>query len=295
MTTVGERGSVLVEFALIALVFSLLLATSVDFGRLMFSAQAIQDVARVAARELSVTPLGATLTFEQALADPLVVQRIYDPGYLVVNIDDPATDTDAEIDDYFANMPVVNRALRPLMIVDQPPGGPRLLRYPGALLLDAASPSGFTVGIPRVVARDASGVETIEWIAVIEEIRSDPLDPTTGPFSVAAPVVATQRGLVALRINYPYQAGALSGFQSNPAGPFEPSVDNPIVADDGAVAELNAPLVGTVIPEDPGAPAGPGAYSGPYGLGRQLAFAHTVRPFRKLLSAQAIYRREVFE
>ena len=39
-----------------------------------------------------------------------------------------------------------------------------------------------------------------------------------------------------------------------------------------------------------------GTYAGPYGLGRQLALAgRVVRPFRRLVSAQAIQRREVFE
>ena len=39
-----------------------------------------------------------------------------------------------------------------------------------------------------------------------------------------------------------------------------------------------------------------GPYAGPYGLGRQFALAgRTLRPFRKLISAQAIYRREVVE
>jgi hypothetical protein len=41
---------------------------------------------------------------------------------------------------------------------------------------------------------------------------------------------------------------------------------------------------------------GVGPYAGAYGLGRQLALGgRTVRPFRKLISAQAIYRREVVE
>ena len=41
------------------------------------------------------------------------------------------------------------------------------------------------------------------------------------------------------------------------------------------------------------APAG--VYAGPYGLGRQLALVRTLRPFRKLISAQAVFRREVFQ
>ena len=52
-----------------------------------------------------------------------------------------------------------------------------------------------------------------------------------------------------------------------------------------------------------------GTYGGPYGLGTQEAWANSqrtdtfpmpqvpagVRPFRRLVSAQAIYRREVFQ
>ena len=36
-------------------------------------------------------------------------------------------------------------------------------------------------------------------------------------------------------------------------------------------------------------------YNGDYGLGQQYAWAKTVRPYRSLISAQAIYRREVFQ
>jgi hypothetical protein len=103
----------------------------------------------------------------------------------------------------------------------------------------------------------------------------------TSAFSIASP----QRGLVALRINYPYQAAALSAYY--------PSTAHPIEANDGGVR---------VQPRadgfDPGTPVGSGqavgTYAGPFGLGRQFALGKSVRPFRKALTAQAIYRREVF-
>jgi len=39
-----------------------------------------------------------------------------------------------------------------------------------------------------------------------------------------------------------------------------------------------------------------GAYAGAFGLGQHFALAgQTVRPFRKLISTQAIFRREVFQ
>jgi hypothetical protein len=296
--TSAQRGSVLVEFALTSLVVSLLLAASVEFGRLMFSAQGLQDIARVAARELALIPLPADFTFDQALADPAVQSGIFDPARLVVDLDCFADD--AAIDSFFAGLPPVNRALRPLMIVDRS-RGLHLLRYPGALLADPSvmpgtCPSGgFTVGIPRVVERAADGVETIEWIPVVEEIRTDPADPLTGSFSLASP----QGGLVALRVNYPYQAAALSGFRQSVDGPFEPNLVGRIRASDeendevGQVNPGEAP--GDLLPDEPLDGQSLGAYAGVFGLGRQLAFAgERVRPFRKLLSAQAIYRREVF-
>ena len=60
---------------------------------------------------------------------------MFDPACLVVDLNDPAVAADP--DGYFAAMPVVNRALRSLMISE--PSRPGLLRYAGALLSDAAA------------------------------------------------------------------------------------------------------------------------------------------------------------
>jgi len=320
-----ERGAALVEFALVSLVLYLLLAGATELGRMMVAANALQDVARVAARELAVAPIRASATFEYALscdpaADPSCLvdlkRRIFDPACLVVDLADPAVAADP--DAFFAAMPVVNRALRTLMITE--PSRPNLLRYAGALLSDEtgaqcsavgpagqAAATGFTVGIPLVESRDANGVESISWIPVVEEIRAaqNAACPARGPFSLVylageddcGPLDADpvpERGIAAVRINYPYQAAMLSGFRSSlptATDPLPPNVSNPIVADDGSVQQMNAAPGG---PVDDGAAAG--AYVGPVGLGRQFALAgSTVRPFRKLISAQAIYRREVFE
>lgn len=325
-----EQGAALVEFALISLVLYVLLAGTIEFGRLMFAANALQDVARVAARELAVAPIPANTTFDYALscdpnADPLTClvdlkHRVFDPACLVVDLDDPAVAADP--DGFFAAMPVVNRTLRSLMITE--PSRPNLLRYAGALVSDLtgaacsavgpngqASATGLTVGIPLVNARGADGVETITWVPVVQEIRGaiDADCPARGPFSLAyldtedecGPLDAEQvanlvpdRGLAAVRINYPYQAAMLSGFRASaptPDDPLPPNVANVIIADDAGVQQVNA---APGVPLDDGAAAG--AYAGAFGLGRQLAMAgKTVRPFRKLVSAQAIFRREVFE
>jgi TadE-like protein len=322
---VTQRGAALIEFALVSLVLYLLLAGAIEFGRLLFGANALQDAARVAARELAVAPLRANVTFDYALScDPAadancladLRRRVFDPSCLVVDLSDPAVAGD--LDGFFAALPIVNKALRTLMITE--PSQPNLMRYPGALLVDdtgaacsatgpngAAAPTGFTVGIPFIESRDAAGVETIRWVPVVQEIRAaqDADCPSRGPFSLiylpalddcgalgADPM--PNRGLAAVRINYPYQAAMLSGFQPRPptdTDPLPPNLSNVIGADDGGVQQINAAPGGLV--DDSGAV---GAYAGPFGLGRQLALAgKTVRPFRRLISAQAIFRREVFQ
>jgi hypothetical protein len=321
----GERGAALVEFALVSVVLYLLLAGAIDFGRLMFDANAVQDVARLAARELALAPVRANATFDYALScDPAsdanclvdLKARVFDPACLVVALNDPAVALD--IDGFFASMPVVNRALRPLMITES--SRPGLMRYAGALVSDGsgaacsavgpngqAAPTGLTVAIPLVNSRDAGGVETITWVPVLQEMRAtlDADCPQRGAFSfVYAPNTddcgalqsdpVPQRGLVAVRVNYPFQAAALTGFRASPptdADPMPRNMANFIVADDAGVQQTNAPPGDPV--DDPGAV---GPYAGAFGLGRQFALAgKTVRPFRKVVSAQAIYRREVVE
>jgi hypothetical protein len=320
-----ERGAALVEFALTSLVLYLLLAGAVEFGRMMFAANAVQDAARVAARELAVAPIRANVTFDYALScDPTadanclvdLKSRVFDPACLVIDLDDPAVASDPE--GFFAALPVVNKALRTLMITE--PSRPNLVRYPGALLTDgggagcgavgpngAAGPTGFTVGIPLVESRDGAGTETITWVPVVQEIRAarDSDCPARGPFSLiyltgqddCGPLDADpmpDRGLAAVRINYPYQAAMLSAFRPSvptDTDPLPSNLSTFIVADDGGVQENNT-APGT--PVDDASTIGP--YAGPFGLGRQLALAgQVVRPFRRLVSAQAIFRREVFE
>ena len=315
----GERGAALVEFALVSFALYLLLAGAVEFGRLTFGAGAVQEAARVAARELAVAPVRANATFDYALTcDPAedtecladLRRRIFDPACLVVDMSDPAVAGDP--DGYFAALPVVNRALRALMIME--PSRPTLVRYPGALLGDAvgracsaegpsgmAGPTGLTVAIPFIDG------ETITWVPVLEEIRArqDVDCPSRGAFSLLylaaddecgalAEDPIADRGLAAVRVNYPFQAAMLSGFRSPVAtavDPLPPNLSTPIFADDGSLQELNTPPGAPL--EDDGAV---GPYAGVFGLGRQLALAgQTLRPFRKLISAQAIYRREVFQ
>lgn len=283
LATSAARGSVLVEFALISLAFYLLMAGTIELGRAIASSQVIQNAARVGARELAMLELPATMTFEEALQLPEVRAQIYDPSLLVVNVSAGEPNTDL--------WPVVNRMLLPVMVrttVGGTDGGTEYLQYPGAIVASASE--GLTVAVPHVVSRDpVTGAEQIRWLSVVEEVRADPDDPHTGPFSVSS--TGPQKLLVALRINCPYQAATLSAMQPNPE---TGAMTQPILADDDAVSAQN-PAPGTLI----GASSDSGLYSGPYGLGKFYAFGAQgqdgVRPFRRLLSAQAIFRREVFQ
>ena len=87
----------------------------------------------------------------------------------------------------------------------------------------------------------------------------------------------------------------MSGFvpPANPASPPGPP-DNPVVpmiADDSITSSSSPPGVGSAVTSD----FQYGPYAGQYGLGQQAAWATTVRPYRSVISPQAIYRREVFQ
>lgn len=274
-----ERGGVAVEFALIAFALYLILAGMLSFGRWMAVQQAAQDVARFAAREVALYPLPAeTDSLDAALADSGFRAAVYDPDLLVVDLD--ALAAGQTLDDVFAAMPVVNRALRPLMIfstVDTPEGLKRLLHVPGAIVnsdflpgpTGLAAPTGFSVTIPRVTARDpVTGVETLEFADVLEEVKGDGI-PGSLPIS--------RGGVANLRLNVPFQSAALVGYLSTAAP------DQPIEAVDPA-GPFN--IVGS-------GPDGAGPYSGTTGLGRLEALGKQVRPFRRLIAAQALFRREV--
>jgi len=264
-----RSGGVVVEFALISFVLYLLLAGTIELGRMMFAAQVLQDVARVAARELAVTPIPAEISFEDALQLPAVKARVWNASLLVVD-----ASTDATIEAGFGAMPLVNRALRPLMITDTipGPGGADLpvLRYPGAMVVDAAAPLGVTVKIPKV--QPGGGYVNLE---VLAEVRAD---AASGPFSAAAPVLPN--GIAAVMVNYPFQAATMSGFTQQP--PETPG---------GPPGPNAGPEMVIAAPED--TPIG--TYAGENGLGAQYAFAKKVRPFRRLLTGQAFFRREVME
>jgi hypothetical protein len=168
----------------------------------------------------------------------------------------------------------------------------KVLRYPG-LIPDASQPDGFSRNI-AVVGSYSPGAgpfsgseENITTVPVVQEILpagADPTDPNTSPFSLVSSVQPPSgRGVVALRINYPFQAATMSATAPN-ADPSLPNFNLIDTSDDPS----------TIPQEVDMGVSGKHVYSGQYGLGNQLAFGKIVRPFRRLISAQAIYRREVF-
>lgn len=271
-----RRGSILVEFALVSFAFYLILAGTLEVGRMITSAQIVQNAARTMARELALMPLPATMRFDQALQCSTVRARIFDPEKLVV----PVTEA---TQNFTSQWPTVNRLLLPLMSVTEI-GGTLYLQYPGAIV-DVAG-VGWTVKVPQVTSRGADGVETIRWVDVVEEVRLVSTDPSSGPFSMIS--TGPELGLVAIRINCPYQAASMTAFK--PVDVTEPNpVNEAILANDGGVTEQNF-SGGTLVNTGDGS----GIYAGQYGLGKFYALNKEVRPFRRLISGQAVFRREVF-
>jgi hypothetical protein len=291
----------LVEFAIVAVALYLLLAAILTFGFLLYGAQTIQQAADFAAREISRTPLPAAMDFETALDE---AEDVYSEDFLAVDIG--GIQKDESFVDFAERigMPSVNRMLMPLMFVDTVEGGAKtLLRYPGTLVTSTTAPSGYTVRIPVVrypSTQDDDSVpdeQIVDWLEVVEDMQNESITgalPEQDPFHVASP----QRGLVALRVNYPFQSGTLSSFRRRIPPLADPTTGDrviPIEADDSITAP-DIPGGGTPIaPDVPEDTMGRNPYAGRYGLGHQAAWAQDVRPFRRVISAQAIYRREVFQ
>jgi hypothetical protein len=309
-----RSGQSLVEFALVALVLYLLLAATVDLGRATFSVQVVEDAARVAARELALMPFpaaGPNASTTAAIGSDAFRERVFDRNWLVIDLDQDAdgdgVSNEDELNELFGQLPVVNQQLRPLYVFeqfDQSPAPPlRLLRYPGALLQDNVDlpifgPQGpttpiseLTVRIPLIRYEASPDREAIyAWVDVLE-----PAGGASDPFPLAPG--DPRQGLAALRVNYPFQAATLGNFREETPDRFDPNIADAVVADDGAVTTdpslADAPAAGDFFAPDAGG-VDPSPVAGRYGLGRQLALGQELRPFRRVQTAQAVFRRELF-
>ena len=304
--TRSRSGQVLVEFAVVAFVFTLLLGAMLALGYLFFSANTLQQAADVGAMELARHAEAPTADFQTALIN----SGLYSEADLVVPV---GTDV--------ATLPLINQLLFSVYIydpdlVDPNSGAAGMLRYPGTVVTNSGGDQTVVIPIVGFGNRNAaSGVETItEWRRVVEEIL--PVGATQGPYSLNSPTPGSlDPGMVAMRINYPYQSSALIAYvHTDSDGNLLRPADSigragvlnvPVTADDSAVtgaATATFPngqtLAGagyTLVNPSANPHIGATPHRGTYGFGEAQAFAMTVRPYRKVLAAQAIYRREVFQ
>jgi len=298
---------VLVEFALVALAFYLILAAILTFGVMLFQANMIQQAVDVGAQEIARMPLpiNATLglslqsptnldtTVTPASQNPTFLAQIYDEKWLYVDVAQQLNGP--SFYDFAAqNFPLINRLLAPAMIFDPTMGqGQGVFRYPGAVVKNIRT-NNFTVLVPLV----NSQASTITWAMPVEEVLIPYQGNYYSAFNAIPPANSPPNfvpGMVALRINFPSQSASMNA----PAAGNGLTNFDPILADDSTLTESNSlSNYSLVVEENAGFDQdGVQVYGGKYGLGRNLAYAQQlgVRPYHKVISAQAIYRREAFQ
>jgi len=299
-TSAREHGGVLIEFAISITVLWLLVAATLDLGRAFAASQLLQTAARAAARELALDDRAAwDAPFEDGLS------AIYDPAYLVVDaacLGRQAVAAERSAGEELERLldgRMLNRMLRGLMIFERVriDGEEReFLRYPGALLeasssADPGKPctTRFTVGVPEV---DEANTRIVMH-SVVEEAEP-------GDYSLAG----AGTGTVGLRILFPFQAAALSDWR------VVDGVSKPVLASetDGYSLDTSGVEGAEILPElDARGPDGSlqayaqrqsgetiPVYGGRLGLGVQGVLGREVRPYRRVLQAQAFAPREVF-
>ncbi|CAK9036483.1 Tad domain-containing protein, partial [Durusdinium trenchii] len=226
-----RRGQALVEFAVVSFALTFLLGAMLAFGFLFFSANVLQQAADVGAMEFARHPAPPDETFQNALA----ASELYSEADLVVPV---GTRSD--------ELPLINGLLFSVYVYDPDID---MLRYPGTLVTNGEGETTVVIPIVGPGNRDATtGVETItEWRRVVEEVI--PAGETAGPYSMMATLDEQgglgQPGMVALRINYPYQSSALVAYvhtdaDGNLLSPPETIgrddvLNVPVTADDDAV------------------------------------------------------------
>jgi hypothetical protein len=320
-----RRGQALIEMALLIPLLIVIIGATISFGLFFFQANVLQQAVDVAAMEIARMPFdptaelglgdldanASTLLWDPGPDGTRFRTEIYDPKFLVVHDAewDETTVFKGSLLDYAATWPLLNRLLVPVMVrdstypVDEAPDPVDndpftvVTRYPGAVVKYRDPVSGRieeTVLIPIISYDTTTGAESlISWVAPVEEIRVDHdnniTTPIVGPFSLDFDPLLIRPsfvpGMVALRINYPAQSTTLI----NRTGDI-------IDADDSSIVDGNTGSnYSLVVPAETG-PADTTIHSGRFGLGRQAALLRSagVRPFRKVMSVQAIYRREVF-
>ncbi|MCG8651500.1 MAG: pilus assembly protein [Pirellulales bacterium] len=294
-----RQGQALVEMAFLIPLVVIIIGATISFGLFFFHANVLQQAVDVAAQEIARFPRGATRELglgDLSAADTTVMYdadfraQIYDERFLVIDDTewDQSTPFGGDFTAYMDQLPLLNRLLATTMVRDETIGG-GVTRFPGAIVSNDLTGEQ-TVLIPIIGYDRATGAESlIEWVAPVEEIRPN---NGQGPYSISAvnTAAAFSPGMVALRINYPAQSTTLI----NRTGDDGEVI---IAANDAALADGNTGTNYSLVVGAESGVADTTIHSGRFGLGRQAALlrAGGVRPYRKVISVQAIYRREVFQ
>jgi len=256
-----RKGQSLVEFALVSLVMYLLLAAILTFGHALYVAQQVQMSADFLAREVSRQPLSSNST----LRDALDQTDVFDETLLDVEY---SSNLQADIE----NWPIVNKMLSVVML-RQIVNGQERFRIPGMVERDVEGRTRYQIA-KRL---DAQLDNNDDWIDVVEEIED-------GIYQLQIVDGEVQGGIVALRINYPIQSPLLTAF--SPPAQFGNETGIGTIDADASEFDTLSPVILDPV-ED--------LYGGDKGLGRQYAWGKQVRPFRRIVSGQAVYRREVYD
>ena len=274
----------------------LIIGATISFGLFFFQANVLQQAVDVGAQEISRFPFkpNGVLGLGDLDVDPndpdvlmnddvlprSFKKQIFDEKHLVIHDSEWASSSFREFADQ--NLPLLNRLLVPVMIRDPSFAG-GVTRFPGAVVTNAAGEE--TVLIPLIGYDPNTGAESlIKWVAPVEEIR-----PSSGVGPYKLDVDTPFSAMVALRINFPAQSTTLVNRTGNMGQII-------IEADDASISAGNTGSNYSLVVNNETGPADTSIYSGRFGLGRQAALLRSagVRPYRKVLSVQAIYRREVF-
>lgn len=308
----NRTGQALVEMAFLTPMLVIIIGATISFGLFFYQANVLQQAVDVAAMEISRMPLPATASLglgdleaatDTVMYDAKFRNQIYDERHLIIHDSEWDADTlyNESLLAYIDTLPLLNRLLAQVMVRDKTYGDDGVWRYPGAIVINSAS-GVETVLIP-IVEYGGDGSElSVQWVAPVEEIRidhdEDSSTPSVGPFSLVKPMgfanpdveARFTPGMVALRINYPAQSTTLI----NRVGDQGQII---VEANDSSIADGDTGANYSLVVADETGPADTTIHSGRYGLGRQAALLREsgVRPYRKVLSVQAIYRREVFE
>ena len=327
-----RNGQALLEFAILIPLLIILIGATVSIGLFFYQANVLQQAVDVAAQEISRTafPVNHQLglgRIQNCDADDLVSldsdfkAQIYDEQYLVIHDSEWAEGTtfNGDFQEFVDSLPLLNRLLVQVMVRDN-----EMTRYPGTIVQNGAGEE--TVLIPIVEYRasaagnsnpdsvpstiSTAGETICEWVAPVEEIMvdhdGDSNTPNVGPYALNSDQSATlssfQAGMVALRINYPAQSTTLINrtTQSNGGGESSQVGGNVIViANDtqlksGATTGCYSIVSPSARVSQASGQPGSNPQAGLYGLGEIEALTRVVRPYRKVISVQAIYRREVF-